>query len=370
VRAPAARGKPVKPTVVPGGQLLPSPPVAAPARAAAGGWPIIAALAAVAILLYLLRCALLPFVFAAAVGFIADPLIVAAQRRLGGPRWLIAAVGYIVLLALLALLGAALGLNAAHELLQLIDNAPRIARELLSQAVGADGIAVFGRRYDINGIINELAAALRGLVSFGLLERSGGYAIGALFAVVLTLVLIPYFMISGPRLAAGAIWLIPPRRRHSVIELLPKIVPVLRRYLTGIVLIMAYTGAVAWIGFGPVFQLPDAALLALTIGLLELAPVLGPLSSAALVAIVAAQQPRLATAALLIAFLIALRLSIDNLVAPLLLGSATRLHPVVVIAAFVCGAMLFGILGLLLAVPAAVCVKITLEHHYAEPTER
>jgi predicted PurR-regulated permease PerM len=49
------------------------------------------------------------------------------------------------------------------------------------------------------------------------------------------------------------------------------------------------------------------------------------------------------------------------------LGSATRLHPVVVIAGFACGAMLFGVVGLLLAVPVAVCIKITLEHYYAEP---
>jgi predicted PurR-regulated permease PerM len=67
------------------------------------------------------------------------------------------------------------------------------------------------------------------------------------------------------------------------------------------------------------------------------------------------------------AFAVGLRLSIDNLVGPLVLGKAARLHPVVVIMAFVCGAMLFGVVGLLLAVPVAVCIKLTLEHYYAEP---
>jgi predicted PurR-regulated permease PerM len=51
----------------------------------------------------------------------------------------------------------------------------------------------------------------------------------------------------------------------------------------------------------------------------------------------------------------------------LVLGAVTRLHPVVVIAGFIGGAMLFGIVGLLLAVPTAVCIKITLDHYYAEP---
>jgi predicted PurR-regulated permease PerM len=55
------------------------------------------------------------------------------------------------------------------------------------------------------------------------------------------------------------------------------------------------------------------------------------------------------------------------LVGPLVLGHAARLHPVVVIAGFIYGAMLFGVVGLLLAVPAAMCIKIALEHYYAEP---
>jgi predicted PurR-regulated permease PerM len=73
------------------------------------------------------------------------------------------------------------------------------------------------------------------------------------------------------------------------------------------------------------------------------------------------------SAALLMGFVLALRLSIDNIIGPIVLGHAARLHPVVVIAGFVGGAMLFGIVGLLLAVPMAVCIKIALEHYYAEP---
>src|SRR5204862_3927166 len=112
------------------------------------------------------------------------------------------------------------------------------------------------------------------LVSRGVLAGGGPYAVSALSGLLLTVVLPPYFMISGPRLAAGAIWLIPPERRQSVLVLLPKIVPALRRYLVGVVLVVAYTWAVAWIGFGPVFRLPNAVLLALAVGALEMMPVM------------------------------------------------------------------------------------------------
>jgi predicted PurR-regulated permease PerM len=103
-------------------------------------------------------------------------------------------------------------------------------------------------------------------------------------------VLMPYFMISAPRLSAGAIWRLPPGRRRSVEDLLPKIVPVLRRYLIGICVVVFYTPVVAWIGFGPVFHLPNAVLLALTVGVLELIPVIGPFASATIVGLVAIQQ--------------------------------------------------------------------------------
>src|SRR5207248_8064581 len=250
---------------------------------------------------------------------------------------------------------------------QLADQAPAIARNLIEQAAGPNGLVLFGATYTADDIMDAIGAAFRELMATGIVAKAGGLTIGALFALALTFVLAPYFMISGPRLAAGAIWLIPPERRHSVVELLPKILPMLRRYLVGIVLVVVYASTVAWIGFGPVFHLANALLLAITVGVLELVPVVGPLSSAVLVGIVAAQQASLEAAALLVGFVILLRLSIDNVVGPLVLGAATRLHPVVVIAGFICGAMLFGVVGLLLAVPTAVCIKITLEHYYAEP---
>src|SRR5438105_2901252 len=338
-----------------------------PARSRVGGWPIAAALAVVAIILYAVRYALLPFVFAAAIGFVTDPLIVRMQRRSGAPRWVVATLAYLALLALVVLLGYAIGVNAMRDLLQLVEQAPQLVRNFVDQAVGPNGIMLFGATYTADQIINALADGLREFMALAIMAQIGGLTIGTLFGLALTLVLAPYFMISGPRLAAGAIWLIPPERRHSVLELLPKIVPMLRRYLIGIVLVVTYASTVAWIGFGPVFHLSNAVLLAITVGVLELVPVVGPLSSAALVGIVAVQQASLHAAALLVGFVILLRLSIDNLVGPLVLGAATRLHPVVVIAGFICGAMLFGIVGLLLAVPAAVCIKITLEPYYAEP---
>lgn len=281
-------------------------------------------------------------------------------------------VGALVYAGLLVLLAAAvygIGSNAVHELTQLAAKGPATIHKFIEQVVGSNGIELFGQKYTADAIMRALGEAAQKLAEIGVVLKVGELGASAIFGLFLTLVLTPYFIISGPRLSAGSIWLIPPERRKSLTDLLPKLVPALRRYLLGIFLVVVYTSFVAWIGFGPVFGIPGAVLLAVTVGILEIVPVVGPMTAAALVGIVAAQQATLTGAALLMGFVLFLRLSIDNLVGPFVLGQAARLHPVVIITGFVCGAMLFGVVGLLLAVPAAVCIKIALEHYYADPVK-
>lgn len=336
-------------------------------RSFASGWAIAAVLAVLAVLLYEIRIALLPFVFAIAVAFVLDPLINALQQRLGAPRWPIAAGLYVVILALLGGAGYWVGTDAVPAVIHIVARAPDILRHFLGEIMGNKGVTIFGETYTPDKVVAALGGMLAGVAGVTALERVMGAAVSVIFGTFLTLVLMPYFLISAPRLAAGSIWLLPPERRRPVEELLPRIIPILRRYLIGLAIVVSYTAAVAWIGFGPIFHLPDAVLLAILVGILELIPVIGPFLSATIVGVIAIQQNGIVAAALLFGFAIGLRLSIDNLVGPLVLGEAARIHPVIVIISFVCGAILFGVVGLLIAVPVAVCIKITLTHYYAEP---
>jgi predicted PurR-regulated permease PerM len=339
-------------------------------RSRVGGWAIAAVLAVLAVLLYEIRIALLPFIFAVAVAFVLDPLIRRLQRLLGMPRWPVAAALFLVVLAVLAAGGYLIAVSAVPSLVHVVATAPKILHHFFGEVIGGKGVVLFGQTYMPDDLVQGLGHALKGMIGLTAVEKAAGLVGSVIFGGFLTLVLLPYFMISAPRLAAGTIWLLPPEHRGSVEDLLPKIIPILRRYLIGLAIVVTYTASVAWIGFGPVFHLPNAVLLGITVGVLELVPVIGPVVSASLVAIVAVQQSGIAVAGLLFGFAIALRLSIDNLVGPLVLGEAARIHPVVIIISFVCGAILFGVVGLLIAVPVAVCIKITLTHYYAEPVAR
>ena len=106
-------------------------------------------------------------------------------------------------------------------------------------------------------------------------------------------------------------------------------------------------------------------------GLLEMIPVAGPIASAVIAAIVAFEVADGTSE--VIAFVIyaaVLRLSIDQIVGPLVLGRAGRIHPVLVIFCFLAGGLLFGVAGVIMAVPVALTVRATLATVYREPRRR
>jgi predicted PurR-regulated permease PerM len=347
--------------------VTPPPSGSMPRRSRVSGWALFAVFVIIAILLYEIRVALLPFVFAVAVAFVMDPVIRMLERRLSIPRWVPAVFVYFAVLAILAGAGYWAVQSAGPDLMHVLANARQILTHLLTEFMGKKGITVAGHTYTPDQIVKEASAAAAGMLSANLLGQVLSMAGSFVFGIVLLLVLMPYFMISGPSLAAGTIWLLPPERRHSVEVLLPKLIPALRRYLVGLFLVVVYPSTLGWIGFGVIFHLPHAVLLSLTVGVLELIPALGPAISMALVGLVAIQQTSFWGTLFLMAFAIGLRLSIDNLFGPLVLGQAARVHPVVIIICFVVGAMLFGVVGLLLAVPTAVILKTSLQYYYAEP---
>ncbi|MFZ0728769.1 MAG: AI-2E family transporter, partial [Methylovirgula sp.] len=65
-------------------------------------------------------------------------------------------------------------------------------------------------------------------------------------------------------------------------------------------------------------------------------------------------------------YAIALRISIDQVLGPVALGTAARLHPVVIIFCFLAGGVLFGLPGIILAVPVALTVRTALSVLRAE----
>jgi predicted PurR-regulated permease PerM len=238
----------------------------------------------------------------------------------------------------------------------------KLVGDLANTAQGALGVSI-----DANALAKDIVAEAGAFFGANTAMKAAGVGVTAAVGTILAMVLLVYFLVSGKRIAAGVFWLVPPEYRREVDTVTAKILPMLWRYLVGLITIVGYTFAMDLISFRLVFHIPHAVLLAIVVGLLELIPIIGPALSIGLIIISAIQQSSLLAMMGLIIFAVALRISIDQLVGPLVLGRAAKVHPVVIIFSFLAGAVLFGAIGLLLAVPVAASIKIVLSIYYSEP---
>jgi predicted PurR-regulated permease PerM len=97
---------------------------------------------------------------------------------------------------------------------------------------------------------------------------------------------------------------------------------------------------------------------------------IGPMTSAGLVGLLALEQHGFWAVIAFAVYVTVFRLLIDRLVGPIVLGSAARLHPAVVMFAFLAGGLFLGVAGVILAVPVAAAIKVVLEHYYSQPTRQ
>jgi predicted PurR-regulated permease PerM len=335
-------------------------------RAKIGGWPVAAGVAVVLVFLFFIRQILLPFILAAALAFLLTPVVDDLCRRSRLPRWAAAGTIYLLVLLAFALLAYFVGGPLIRDIADLIETLPQGVRKLISE--GARLVqGVVGHQISPDTLADAVLGELRGFLGGSAIVSMASYGVAIVVGAVLFVVLLIYFLISGRTIAQGTLWLVPPEYRREVNAVSEKVLPLLWRYFLGLAIVVLYTSTAAWVGFGLVFHLPRAPLLAVVVGLLELVPLIGPAASIGIVLLTALQQAGLLAVLGLVGFAVALRLSIDQLVGPLVLGQAARLHPVVIIFSFLSGAVLFGVIGILLAVPVAASIKIVLTTYYAEP---
>ncbi len=329
--------------------------------------PLVLAIAAAVLLLHRLQTILLPFVIAAVTAYVCAPPIERLTARTRLPRWLIALAVLALLMAVVALLGF-LGLPPLMRQAQAVaaDLHGAVA-EFLRAMLGNHSIQLLGARLDAQHLADLILGELQRGMNGTQLLRLVGLGVAAFFGFMLLWVLMSYFLLDSHTIAAGLRRLVPPRARPQAAQIWQELNPLLQRYFIGVAVVVTYAAAAAYLGLGLVLGLHHAFILALLTGVLEIIPLLGPFAAAVTAGLVAVQQaanPWDIWA--YVGYAIALRLSIDQLVGPLVLGNAARVHPVVVIFCFLVGGALFGIVGMILAVPIALLVKVTLAVLYQE----
>jgi predicted PurR-regulated permease PerM len=322
-----------------------------------------------AILLYQVRDALLPFVVAGIPAYLCAPLLDRLTARTQMPRWLFALAAWVVLATGGALIGY-FGVQAfAQEWSRIGTDLEGSLARFVHDLLGGRNLPFPGGMADSAQIAAYAMSAVRDWLSHSgraLLVATWGFT--GFFGFILVWVLLGYFLLDGPHIARGLLWLVPPAYRPFTVEVWTRVDPMLRRYFIGVALVVAYASVAAYAGLGIVLGLRHAVFLALLTGVLEVIPVIGPGAAAVIAGLAATQQAQGPWNILAyVLYATALRVSIDQFFGPIVLGRAAHLPPVLIIFCFLSGGILFGVVGVILAVPVALSIKVTLATLYGEP---
>jgi predicted PurR-regulated permease PerM len=344
---------------------------ATPLRETAEVRAVVVTFVALALFVYLIGFIVLPFVIAGIIAYICTPLLDWLAGRTGLPRPLFAVLLFLLLVGLAGFTVAVAGRHLVAETGSTVTDLQGTLDHLLHRAGDGEPLRLFGQSIDLNEAVRAIGDRTHDWLGRpDRLMLVAGYGFAAAIGTFLTVVLLCYFLVSGKSVARGLFWLVPPSRRPLVAQIGGRLDPVLKRYFIGLLVIVIYAVIAAYIGLGVILGIDHAFLLALLTGVLETIPFIGSTTAAIVAGLVSLHTATGLSSILAFAlYAVLLRLSIDQIVAPLVLGSAANVHPVLIIFCFLAGAVLLGIPGVILAVPAALTVKATLATLYGDDAE-
>ncbi|MEO5610910.1 MAG: AI-2E family transporter [Ornithinibacter sp.] len=188
---------------------------------------------------------------------------------------------------------------------------------------------------------------------------AGRLVINGVFQFFTVLVLTLYFLSFLPRIKQAAYAAVPATRRPRVISLSEEIMRRVGSYAIGQVAIASVNALLSYV-LMTILGIPYAAVLAVTVGLLGLIPMIGATLGAAGVVLVAFfHDPRSAVIAII--YYVIYQQIENYVVAPRVMQHTVSVPgPVTVVAALAGGALL-GVLGALLAIPVAAGLILLYE---------
>jgi predicted PurR-regulated permease PerM len=329
---------------------------------------VILAAAALTVFLYFIKLILLPFVLPAILAYICTPALDWLARRTRWPRLLFAIVFFMAIVGAGALFAVLAAKRIAVQAVGLATDLQGSLQKFVSEATGNHPVQLFGHSIDPHQIVASALDRLSDWIAqTDQLALFAGYSLAGIMGAFLSVVLLFYFLTGGERIARGLLWIVPPHRRVLVKRIWTRLDPVLMRYFLGMIVVVIYATAASYVGLSFFLGIHQAALLALLTGILETVPIIGSTSAAIIAGLVSLQT---ATGFMSIVdyalYATVLRLSIDQLVGPVVLGTAAHVHPVLIIFCFLAGGIVFGVPGIVLAVPVALLIKSTLATLYGD----
>jgi predicted PurR-regulated permease PerM len=310
--------------------------------------------------LYYVREVFPPFIMGGIIAYLLLPLVkkLANSARIDH-RWAVAII-YLLFVGIIALLFVRFGAKVIDEFTMLVAQRREIVTNLVSQISTA-----FNWQLDVEQSTNEILSSIeQNIGNPGEIAHLGALVSKGMLSMLVTIVSSIYLILDSKRVGDFFLRFLPRERRQTAIELFRQMNSILSKYLKGQAILILLMFAVAYVILHFIFHLKYALLIAILSGFLEIIPVLGPILATTIATIVGIAQIGVDSALFIILCYTGARWAEDYIIIPRVMGHYVELHPLAVIFAVLCGEIIGGALGMLIAIPVAASIKVILDFCY------
>ena len=305
---------------------------------------------------------ILPLFIGFIIAWLLDPLIKKITKKI--PRIPATILVYLVIIIIVGGLIALVVPNIGKEIKDLVTQIPSSIKdiEVFINHV-AHKISIFGIDGDVTK--KEIFANLAALGA-SLTDNLATYVLNAgkgvinFFAVLgLSLIVAIYLSFDFDKLRIKLKKVLPKKWQKNYMDLTERLDNTLRRYVSGLLLIMFLVFITQSIGFA-LAGLPAPLIFALFCAITDVIPYFGPYIGGIPAVIVGFTISPLVGIFAIIAILIVQNLE-NHFYQPLIMGHAMELHPVLIIVGLLFFGHYLGLVGMIFATPILACIKILIQ---------
>ncbi|MEM6780659.1 MAG: AI-2E family transporter [Pseudomonadota bacterium] len=316
--------------------------------------------------LWVFKGVLTPFILGIAIAYLLEPLV-HVLHKIGIKRWLASLLMLVLFFTILSLVIIFIVPPVYRELTELIRKIPDYADaviafasphlEMLQAKLGLNGMDQFQGFLKNNAgkIFQAGTGVLAGLAS-------GGQIFMSFMALVLLTPIVAFFMMrEWPKATAFVEGLYPERYADTIKDLLTKIDTKIAGFVRGQLMVALVLGIVYAVVLS-IAGLNYGFLIGIAAGVAGIIPLVGSTLGLIVSVVVAWLQTGgdLGFVGLIAGIFIVGQVLEGNVLTPKLIGDSVGLHPLWIIFALMAGGSLFGIAGMLLAVPITASIGVLI----------
>ena len=306
--------------------------------------------------LYIARRTLIAFLFAIFFAYLMDPAVSSLQKWTRGRGRAISVI-YLLFVILLGTLFFFVGPRTAREARRLGESWPSLTERVSTGDLAHE----IGKQRGWSGETTQLLQKVLSDPRLGDVAQQVGIRIAEVAKQAWLLIVVPilaiFFLKDGRGFSDVGLSIVQSRpQREFLQDVLADLNQMLAQFIRA-QLELAALSLVVYISFMTATGVPYALVLGTAGGMMEFIPVVGPLVAGVVILAVALlmSYPHWL---MLLAFLIAWRLTQDYVVSPRIMGKSMELHPLAAIFGVLAGAEIAGVLGVYLSIPVMASLRI------------